>query len=296
MEAKIAGFVPGVDIKDGMCDILQAHFFIQVFADGDIYTVRRSAVSFFELEAALSRRFPKLGIAALPLNECDGAATYRKQTAKKKRRGKISALTSVDDLSDSQLKLTQWISCLLGIQPVFASQEMRHFITDESPGSTPNVTENGIARESSKDESPGISEYERKRKDAFGRFNESGLENIILEGLPVMKVKIQPGGSHTITLTTGVAHGEKNKEDGGVLEGNVMDGYICWAFTTLAGKTNPAKDVAFSVTFTDEKGDTTHVRPYERHQYAATNLIKGCWQYPGYGVAVLTWHNDYSKW
>ena len=96
------------------------------------------------------------------------------------------------------------------------------------------------------------------------------------------KVKIQPGGTHAITLTT--------RSGGG------SDEYVCWAFTTLAGKTNPAKDVAFSVTFADLGGRTVPVRPYERHPHAATQLIKGCWQCPGQGTATLTWHNDYSKW
>ena len=37
--AKVSGFVPGVDMVDGRCDIETAHYFVQIFADGDVYTV-----------------------------------------------------------------------------------------------------------------------------------------------------------------------------------------------------------------------------------------------------------------
>ena len=304
MEAKVAGFVPGVDMVDGKCDVAAAHYFLQVFADGDVYTVRRTGVAFFELEAALLRRFPKLGLTPMPLNECEGAAAYQKQAAKKKRNkgasSQTAALLSVDDLSDSQPRLTDWLTSLVSMPPVLASDEMRSFITDEvvtgsSLGSADaQAVHDGGAGAAA---SSGGSEYDRKRGEAFARFSEDGLENILLEREPVEKTKVQPGGTHTITLTVrDGGSGGGSGGGGGDDDGGGGDGYICWAFTTLVGKTNPAKDVAFSMSFTDAAGASTTARPYERHSHAATQLIKGCWQCPGPGVATLTWHNGYSKW
>jgi hypothetical protein len=88
-----------------------------------------------------------------------------------------------------------------------------------------------------------------------------------------VKQKIQPSQSHTVTL---------NVEEAGHV--------LVWCFTTLPGKSSPAKDVAFSLSF-----NGTVIRPYERYSNAPTELIKGFWQCPSPGVASFTWHNDYSK-
>jgi len=127
-----------------------------------------------------------------------------------------------------------------------------------------------------KKEKKSRSAHEQKIKitiERFGKGRERCLEQLLTENSPIVKQKIQPSQSHTVTHEV---------EAGQVL---------VWGFTTLPGKSSPAKDIAFSIKFND-----TNVRPYERYSKAPSELIKGFWQCPSAGTASFTWHNDYSKW
>jgi hypothetical protein len=67
-----------------------------------------------------------------------------------------------------------------------------------------------------------------------GRFGKGkgaeGLEAALLEATPVTKHKLQPSASHSVTLRV---------EEAGL--------FVVWGFTTLPGKSNPAKDVGTRV-------------------------------------------------
>jgi hypothetical protein len=129
LQAKVSGFVPGVDMVDGKCDIETAHYFLQVFADGDVFTVRRTAISFVELDKDLAKRFPKLGLPEMPLYDLEGANTLKKY---KKGMKRPEAMLMVDDLMILQPKLTQYVSQLMSMEAVLACDEMRTFLTEQS--------------------------------------------------------------------------------------------------------------------------------------------------------------------
>jgi len=59
-----------------------------------------------------------------------------------------------------------------------------------------------------------------------------GLEKVLLEALPEAKQVLPPGQSHVVTLAVEAA-----------------DYVVVWGFSTLPGRSTPAKDVAFSVAF-----------------------------------------------
>jgi len=124
LQAKVSGFVPGVDMVDGKCDIETAHYFLQIFADGDVYTVRRTAISFVELDRDLMKRFPKL---ALPVAS---KLKKAKRSTTSDKFGK-DVLVAVDDLMTLQPMLTSYICSLMAIEPVLACDEMRTFMVGD---------------------------------------------------------------------------------------------------------------------------------------------------------------------
>ena len=129
LQAKVSGFVPGVDMVDGKCDIETAHYFLQIFADGDVYTVRRTAISFVELDRDLMKRFPKLALPVLPIYSLSGASKLKKakRSSTSDKFGK-DVLVPVDDLMTLQPVLTSYICSLMAIEPVLACDEMRTFM------------------------------------------------------------------------------------------------------------------------------------------------------------------------
>jgi hypothetical protein len=268
LHAKVQGFVPGVDMVDGMSDIETAHYFIQIYADGDVYTIRRTAVAFLELDKDLAHRFPKLPLPLLPLYDLDGAAALKKYKREpKKKRCDLSL--PIDELMRCQPELTAYVCQLMLMDAVLACEEMRAFLTELS----------NSAREADDDDDKGGTVTDLKLKliiDRFGKgkSGDESLEHLLLDGLPVLKQKVYPSQAHSVTLPV--------TEAGSVL---------VWGFTTLPGNAAPAKDIAFSVTF---NGQT--IKPYERLNKVQSELVKGCWHCPAPGSAVLTWHNDYSKW
>jgi len=137
LQAKVSGFVPGVDMVDGKCDIETAHYFIQIYADGDVYTVRRTALSFVDLDRDLQKRFPKLGLMELPLFEIEGSNALRNkgkiESFLKKSKARSDVLLGVDELMRMQPSLTQWIASLIALEPVLACDEVASFLTDSSP-------------------------------------------------------------------------------------------------------------------------------------------------------------------
>jgi hypothetical protein len=141
LQAKVSGFVPGVDMVDGKCDIETAHYFLQIFADGDVYTVRRTAIAFVELDRDLGKRFPKLSLPVLPLYALAGAAKLKK--AKRQsitdghRLGK-DVRVAVDELMALQPLLTSYVSSLIAVEPVLACDEMRTFMVCVVASHPPN--------------------------------------------------------------------------------------------------------------------------------------------------------------
>jgi len=132
LQAKVSGFVPGVDMVDGKCDIETAHYFLQIFADGDVYTVRRTAISFVELDRDLMKRFPKLALPVLPIYSLAGASKLKKakRSTTSDKFGK-DVLVAVDDLMTLQPMLTSYICSLMAIEPVLACDEMRTFMVGD---------------------------------------------------------------------------------------------------------------------------------------------------------------------
>ena len=238
LQAKVSGFIP-VDMVDGRSDIETAHYFVQIFADGDVYTVRRTVISFVELDRDLTRRFPKLALPLMPIYDIDGAASLKKAKTQggllgrgvkdkllKAKRSEVAL--DVDELNMLQPRLTQYVTNLMSIDSVLNCEEMRTFLTELSS----EVRDGG-------DDDKQSSTYEKKISVIVERFGKGkggaageGLEQVLLEAVPVVRQKLQPSQNHSVTLSVEEA-------------GNI----IVWGFTTLPGKSTPAKDVAFSMTY-----------------------------------------------
>jgi len=261
LECKVTAFVPGVDLVDGRCDIEQASYYMQIFADGDVYDIRRTAGAFFDIDQRLGKRFPKMNLPMLPLYQLPGASAFNKHGLFKSRT-KQRVLLSVDEMLAAQSKLGDWIADLISFEAVLSSEELHNFLTEQA---------SEVSARASAD-------YDSKIKQAEARFGKGAkaesVEELLLEALPISRVKVQPGSSHVIRVTV-----------------DRPGDHIVWGFTTLPGKTSPAKDIAFSVTF-----EGSPVRAYERCVNAPYQLKKGYWTVPGTGEVRLTWHNDYSKW
>uniref|UniRef100_A0A7S2WVJ8 PX domain-containing protein n=1 Tax=Rhizochromulina marina TaxID=1034831 RepID=A0A7S2WVJ8_9STRA len=261
LTCKVTAFVPGVDLVDGRCDIDQASYYMQIYADGDVYDIRRTALAFFEIDQRLMKRFPKMNLPVMPLYQLPGASAFSKQTIFKSR-SKARVLLSVDEMLAAQGKLNEWIADIITFEPVLSSEELRNFLTEQASEVSARAN----------------ADYDSKVQQAEARFGKGAkaesVEELLLEALPITRVKVQPGASHTIRVSV-----ERPGD------------HIVWGFTTLPGKTSPAKDIAFSVTFNDSP-----VRAYERCVNAPYQLLRGYWTIPSSGEVRLTWHNDYSKW
>jgi len=269
---RCCSFIPGTDLynEDGTekCDIETAHYYLQVFDSGEAYTIQRTAISFLELDRDLARRFPKLSLPCLPLYEIQGAAAIRKTLGKKGHK-KCEASLDVDGLLAAQGGISRYMSALLAIEPVLGCQELRSFLASSEADCEADNYEPVSMR--------SVSFFEQKEQlvtERFGSDDRVILERVLTEALPVERHKLQP--SHIFEVT---------------LEVEEAGQYLAWCFTTLPGKSSPAKDVAFSVSF-----NGIPVRPYERCDLAPVEVIHGSWACPTPGTAALVFHNDYSKW
>lgn len=209
----------------------------------------------------------------------------------------------VDELMMCQPKLTTYITALMTIEPVLACEEMRGFLTDAGAAGRDGPPDEDEAKPG------GILIQDRQLRLIIERFgkgknaDEDSIEQALTEGMAVGRQKIGPSQSHPVSVAV---------EEAGQM--------LVWCFTTLPSRSQPAKDVAFSVSFNGHV-----VKPYERLSKVSVRgeglnssrlspnsfslpppvpvlmvkvqdqLIKGSWNCPTPGTAVLTFHNDYRQ-
>lgn len=192
--------------------------------------MRRTAISFVELDRDLTHRFPKLSLPDMPLYSLEGGAVLKKGHKKDKagHRKRSDVSLAVDELMMLQPRLTEYVSSLMAIEPVLNCEEMRTFLTELSSAIRDEDDGHGD------DSKHGRSVHEQKIRLIIERFGKGknadgsegleSMEQLLLEGVPVTKHKVQPSQIHSVTL---------NVEEAGHV--------LVWGFTTLPGKSTPAK-------------------------------------------------------